>query len=271
MTDSIEGKRNGIYSSMDSLKPKRKIKLRWIVITIIALQSFVLIAIKMCMSLAVVAMISDVTCKVDNSTGLKSKGCYESDTHREYHVDWSDSQKSRFLQSFIWGSLGMAICGGRIAEIYGPRKVASIAILTTGLINLSFPWIARRSYWYSYLVRLAQGICSAIAVPTSQVILTRWIPQQEKTIASSIITSGALFSGALTPPIVGLMVSGDFLGGWPLVFYSFGATAIIMSVVVFIMIRDDPGKHPLIQQDELIEIMQHRLVRKGKAVSRLTK
>ncbi|XP_066974710.1 putative inorganic phosphate cotransporter [Macrobrachium rosenbergii] len=65
----------------------------------------------------------------------------------------------------------------------------------------------------------------------------------------------------------GVMSGSDFLGGWPSVFYVFGAVGLFWSVAWFILIRDQPEKHPWISSKELNYIRSNSpIVKPSKAL-----
>lgn len=49
----------------------------------------------------------------------------------------------------------------------------------------------------------------------------------------------------------GWMCSSQFLGGWPSVFYIFGAVGMVWGVPWFLVVRNRPEEHPRISSEEL--------------------
>lgn len=69
--------------------------------------------------------------------------------------------------------------------------------------------------------------------------------------------AGAQFGTVVTLPVSGWLCDTDFLGGWPSVFYVFGALGIVWSLVWFLLVSDRPDIHPRISQEEKQYILRH--------------
>ena len=66
--------------------------------------------------------------------------------------------------------------------------------------------------------------------------------------------SGAQFGTATTMIIGGYLIHGNVLGGWPSVFYFFGAVSLIWFVLWTFFMYDTPASHPRISAEELAYI-----------------
>ena len=51
-------------------------------------------------------------------------------------------------------------------------------------------------------------------------------------------------------PLSGLLSDPDLIGGWPSIFYVFGAVGTLWCLVFLFMIHEDPETHPTINEDE---------------------
>lgn len=51
-------------------------------------------------------------------------------------------------------------------------------------------------------------------------------------------------------PLSGLLSEYGFAGGWPSIFYVFGAVGTIWCIAFLIMVHEDPESHPRISEDE---------------------
>lgn len=51
-------------------------------------------------------------------------------------------------------------------------------------------------------------------------------------------------------PLSGYLASVEWMGGWPLAFYVFGALGIVWSVVWWLIVFDSPASHPRISNQE---------------------
>ncbi|XP_025016213.1 vesicular glutamate transporter 1-like [Tetranychus urticae] len=135
---------------------------------------------------------SDVTI-----TPLKSSG--------SVHVNWSNVDKSRVLAASFWGILVMSLFGGRICELYGPRKVVTLTLLVNGLVTLLFPTISIRSFAGAYFIRTINGICTGIILPSCNVVVSRWALTSERTLSSSVVTSGSIFANLVSLSLLSIL------------------------------------------------------------------
>ena len=62
--------------------------------------------------------------------------------------------------------------------------------------------------------------------------------------------SGAQFGTVISMPLSGLLSEYGFSGGWPSIFYVFGAVGTVWCIAFLIMVHEDPEKHPHIADDE---------------------
>lgn len=66
----------------------------------------------------------------------------------------------------------------------------------------------------------------------------------------SMLYVGAQFGTVISMPLSGLLSEYGFSGGWPSIFYVFGAVGAIWCIAFFIMVYEDPERHPRIAEDE---------------------
>lgn len=88
----------------------------------------------------------------------------------------------------------------------------------------------------------------------------RWAPPLERTRLCSLTYSGAFMGTVLSMPISGVLAKGDFLGGWPSVFYTFGAVGVIWFYFWAYIAQNDPATHTHISEGErryIVESIAH--------------
>lgn len=66
------------------------------------------------------------------------------------------------------------------------------------------------------------------------------------------------FGTIICLPVSGWLSSSGFLGGWPSVFYVFGALGVLWGVPWFLLVHNRPENHPRISEAELKFITGHR-------------
>lgn len=68
-------------------------------------------------------------------------------------------------------------------------------------------------------------------------------------------------------PLSGLLSKYGFAGGWPSIFYVFGAVGTIWCIIFLIWVYEDPEQHPKISEDEKKYILSALWGTAGSSVS----
>ncbi|MFJ5764990.1 MFS transporter [Lysinibacillus sp. NPDC093210] len=153
-------------------------------------------------------------------------------------------------------SLGYALVqipAGLLAEKFGPRKMVTFALIWwsvfTGLTGLV------KSHGLLYAVRFLFGVGEGPMFPANAVFNTNWFRRDEKARASSALLAGSYF-GPVIAPIVTVYIYQYF--GWQAVFYIFGLVGIIIAGVWWVIARDYPEIHKLVNEKEKEYILEGR-------------
>lgn len=154
------------------------------------------------------------------------------------------------LMSAFFASYSLAqIPGGLLADKFGVRKVATIALLwwsiftaiTGAVANFSQMLIAR------FLFGLGEGVYPACSFKTVAV----WFPKRERGTANAIMLSASRVGAAIAPlAVVGIMS----FGGWRTVFYSLFLPGILIAIIFWIFIPSKPSEGKRVSASELLEI-----------------
>lgn len=153
-------------------------------------------------------------------------------------------------------SLGYALVqipAGLLAEKFGPRKMIAFSLIWwsvfTGLTGLV------KSHSLLYVVRFLFGIGEGPMFPSNAVFNTNWFRKDEKARASSALLAGSYF-GPVIAPIVTVYIYQYF--GWQAVFYIFGILGIMIAAVWYVIARDYPEIHKLVNEQEKEYILENR-------------
>uniref|UniRef100_T1KC47 Major facilitator superfamily (MFS) profile domain-containing protein n=1 Tax=Tetranychus urticae TaxID=32264 RepID=T1KC47_TETUR len=244
-------------------------RFRWLIFILGNIANLVIFIVLNSFSLTIVGMIGKHEEQIISLAPVNSSFNASSSSvvsPRSVHVDWSNVDKSRMLSASFWGSLVMSLFGGRICELFGPRKVVSLSLLVNGIVTLLFPVISIHSFIGAYVIRIVSGSCTGIVQPSCIVIVSRWSMVSERTLANAVVSSGNAFSNLISLPLAGILVDSSFLGGWPSVFYLFGGLNLIVAIIWFIVVYDTPEVHPYLGSEELEVILKNRSVSSGGSV-----
>lgn len=153
------------------------------------------------------------------------------------------------LSVFFAGYSISQIPGGILADRFGVRKVATIAMLwwsaftaITGMAATLVQMLVTR-----FVFGLGEGTFPACAFKTIAV----WFPRRERATANAIMLASNPLGIALCPLIVVAIMS---TWGWRAVFFSLFIPGVIMALLFWRLIPDRPADSSRVSPDELKEI-----------------
>ena len=138
------------------------------------------------------------------------------------------------------------IPGGWLADRFGPRRIltAIVAYWSVFTILTAAAWSATSLI----VIRFLFGSGEAGAFPSATRAFSRWLPSTERGFAQGITHSGARMAGALTPPLVAVMM---VAWGWRVVFIVFGLSGFLWGALWYWYYRDRPEDHKSVNEAEL--------------------
>ncbi|UYV74523.1 hypothetical protein LAZ67_11003773 [Cordylochernes scorpioides] len=105
---------------------------------------------------------------------------------------WGPSTQSWILSSFFIGYIMTQVPGGRLSEMIGPKWLYGGGILTTAVFSLVTPLAAiYGDVWGVVAVRILIGLGEGVTYPAMHVLIARWIPQFERSFKATLIYLGA--------------------------------------------------------------------------------
>src|SRR4051812_39200784 len=137
------------------------------------------------------------------------------------------------------------IPGGWLGDRFGARK-ALTAVVTWWSIFTALT-AAAWSGVSMLVIQVFFGLGEAGAFPIATRSLSRWLRPTERGFAQGITHAGSRLGGAMTPPIV-VLIMAKF--GWRAAFLLFGVLGIVWSAVWFFYYRDTPEEHAGVNQAE---------------------
>ena len=139
-----------------------------------------------------------------------------------------------------------SILGGRIGDIIGTRRglalsglLWAIGTLATGLVGGLLSLV---------FARLLVGIGEAAVYPVSAAAIGRWIRQERRGLAQGVLHGSGRLGAAVAPAAVTALV---VLGSWRWAFLVLGVVSLVVTVLVWTFLRDDPRHDPRVSAAEL--------------------
>jgi sugar phosphate permease len=137
------------------------------------------------------------------------------------------------------------IPGGWLGDRFGARRALTAVVswwsVFTALTGLA--WNAASLL----TIQVFFGLGEAGAFPIATRSLARWMRPTERGFAQGITHAGSRLGGALTPPIVVLII---LKFGWRAAFVLFGLVGVVWSAVWYFYYRNTPEEHKGVNQAE---------------------
>ncbi|MGC7872148.1 MFS transporter [Desulfosporosinus sp. SYSU MS00001] len=168
---------------------------------------------------------------------------------QEFHFD--KVQFGMMQTLFFIGYAVMQIPGGMVAEYFGARKAMTLAI--SWWSAFTFFTAASSNFLTFGIVRALFGIGEGPLYPGGSVLVRNWFNPKERGTANSFILAGS-FVGPVLAPAITVAVITTF--GWKAIFYIFGGIGVLVALGWWLVARDYPKDHPLVNQSELAIIME---------------
>ncbi len=149
-------------------------------------------------------------------------------------------------------SVAYACCmviGGRIGDIIGSRRglvicgiVWAVGTISTGLIG---------GATLLFLSRLLVGVGESAVYPISSAVIARWIRLDRRGSAQGVMHGCGRLGAALAPAIVTALI---LASSWRWAFILLGGASLVVTAIVWLVLRDDPRLHPAVTAEELAEL-----------------
>jgi MFS family permease len=161
----------------------------------------------------------------------------------------SDSEMGWVFSAFTFAYALFEVPSGWLADRFGARlTLARIVVWWSAMTAATGLTVGFHSL---VAVRFLFGMGEAGALPATARAYSRWLPHAERGRAFGLaIMTGAL-GGALTQPLVVLLLG---VMTWRHTFAAFGALGLVWAGAWWVWFRDDPAEHRAVGAEELREI-----------------
>ncbi len=150
------------------------------------------------------------------------------------------------LAAFAWAYALFEIPGGALGDRIGPRRVLMRIVIWWSFFTAATGWVWNPTSLV--VTRALFGAGEAGAFPNITRVLATWLPVKERERAQAIVWLATRVSGAFTPLLVAMLISGI---GWRRTFEVFGVLGVIWAVLFYRWYRDVPSEHPAVNAAEL--------------------
>jgi len=173
---------------------------------------------------------------------------------------FSDVQMGWIFSAYVLGYALFQVPGGWLGDHWGSRRVLAVAIFAWSFFT-ALTAVAGELFFTSVLgvmgsfivVRMLVGVGEAGGWPNYNRVVATWVAPQEQALALGIITSGVGLGAIVTPPLFAWLMVGV---GWRTAFFLAGGIGILLALVWYRFVTDQPAAHPWVNDAELQHITQ---------------
>jgi sugar phosphate permease len=162
------------------------------------------------------------------------------------------------LGAFFWGYLVTQIPGGWLSTRIGPRRVIAVSMFITGVMACLTGMVHTLPALIT--VRVIMGLAEGVIWPSFSVIFVRWFPARERARGIAFAQYALPLSSVVMAPLAGWMID---VFHWKTMFILQGLPAIVMAVLVWLFVSDDPATDRWLSKSERDFITQQRLAGTG--------
>lgn len=138
---------------------------------------------------------------------------------------------------YLGGAIGMPLMG-RLADLFGPRRVFSLGLVLVGLTGAAAPLAP--SFGWLLAIRIAQAFGTATAYPAGLAIMRAQDRRDRPPVAAlGALAVAASVSAALGPILGGSLIA---LAGWPAIFLVNVPVTAVGLVLARIWLPPDPAE-----------------------------
>ncbi|CAF0779789.1 unnamed protein product [Didymodactylos carnosus] len=185
------------YHTVQTHNPRdgccKNINARYVIATWAFMGFICLYALRVNLSVAIVAMVTPQSVLNQSVTACPGNGNHSDEPIKHhYEFTWSPKTQGLVLGSFFYGYLFTQIIGGNLAERFGAKWIYGCNILIAGFLTLLTPLAARTHVVLLIIVRLLIGVFEGPSFPSAGALWGRWIPPMERSVVPPIALSGVL-------------------------------------------------------------------------------
>ena len=142
------------------------------------------------------------------------------------------------------GYLSMAIIGGFLAARFGARTIITFALLLMG-VTMILTGLAK-SFGFAFSMRLLTGLGNGAAYVPAMALGSAWFAVKKRGFATGIVSGGIGLGTFLSGIIVPFILTSYGTDGWRYSWYILGTIVILIAIVVFLFLRNQPGDKGLL-------------------------
>ena len=151
---------------------------------------------------------------------------------------YSESTRGLISSIFSLGYMVGLVPSGLLGTFSSPKKILSYGVLLWSLAQIATPFAAYVSIPVLLCSRFIMGVAEAVAIPTVQTFIARWVPAGQRSIALGAVLAG-LQIGNVCAYLASPAVLDSF--NWSGLFEIYGAVGFLWLALWIPLAQDNPS------------------------------
>jgi MFS transporter, ACS family, solute carrier family 17 (sodium-dependent inorganic phosphate cotransporter), other len=151
---------------------------------------------------------------------------------------YSESTRGLISSVFSLGYMVGLIPSGLLGSFTSPKTILTYGVLLWSIAQFITPFAAYVSIPVLLCSRFFMGVAEAVAIPTVQTFVARWVPEEQRSVALGAVLSGLqvgnVFAYVASPTILDLY-------NWNGLFEIYGAVGLLWVILWSPLAQDNPS------------------------------
>lgn len=153
---------------------------------------------------------------------------------------YSESTRGLISSVFSLGYMVGLIPSGLLGSFTSPKTILTYGVLLWSIAQFITPFAAYVSIPVLLCSRFFMGVAEAVAIPTVQTFVARWVPEEQRSVALGAVLSGLqvgnVFAYVASPTILDLY-------NWNGLFEIYGAVGLLWVILWSPLAQDNPSSN----------------------------
>nr|WP_175195247.1 MFS transporter [Paraburkholderia caffeinitolerans] len=170
----------------------------------------------------------------------------------EFHL--TPATEGVLLSAFFWTYALMQIPSGLLVDRFKARNIVGMATIAWGACQA---FAAGCFHWLPLLLtRLGLGVAESPIMPAGAKLAGSWLTPSERGRGAALLDGGAPLGSAFGAIIITALIA--WLGSWRLAFVVAGVGTVVVGVLAWWYIRNDPSEHAGVNDAERAHVESAR-------------
>lgn len=152
---------------------------------------------------------------------------------------YSDSTRGLISSVFSLGYMVGLIPSGLLGTFSSPKKILAYGVLLWSAAQIASPSAAYVNIQVLLAARFFMGVAEAVAIPTVQTFVARWVPENQRSVALGLVLSG-LQVGNVCAYVASPTILDSF--NWNGLFEIYGAVGFLWLILWVPIAQDNPSR-----------------------------